>query len=73
MVAACRFRQTLGDGLLEGVKVLIVGAVEAFFSDEFPQAFNQIEIGGVSRQKQEFNPESRSPPAIAASPVRGTL
>ncbi len=57
-MAACRFRQTQGDGLLEGVKVLIVGAVEAFFSDEFPQAFNQIEIGGVSRQKQEFNPQS---------------
>jgi hypothetical protein len=57
-VAACRFRQTLRKGLLEGVKVLIVGAGEAFFSDEFPQALDQIEIGGVSRQKQELNAKS---------------
>ena len=36
LVAARRFGQTLRDGLLEGVKVLIVGAVETFFADEAP-------------------------------------
>ena len=41
--------------MLEGVKVLIGGAVEAFFTHEAPQALNQIEIGRIRRQKQQFD------------------
>ena len=53
-----RFSQTVLDRLFEQSKVLVIVRIQALFSDEFPQAFNQIEIGGVGRQKQEFNPES---------------
>ena len=58
--------------MLEGVKVLIVGAVEAFFPHEAPQALNQIEIGRIRRQKQQFDAQPRcrlehEPTALIAS------
>lgn len=56
-----RFRQTVLKSPLEQLKVFIIGRREAFFSDEFPQAFNQIEIGGVGRQEEDFDQEGSSP------------
>ena len=59
MVAACRFCQTVSDRLLEQGKVLIVVAVETFFAHETPQALNQIEIGGIRWQKEQFEAQLR--------------
>jgi len=47
--------ETVGNGRFEGRKLVIVFRVQAFLLDEFPQPFNQVEVGGVSRQKQQFN------------------
>ena len=56
-----RFSQTVLDRLFEQPKVLVIVRIQALFSDEFPQALNQIEIGGVCRQKEDFYPEMSGP------------
>ena len=55
-----RFRQTVLDGVLEQLKVLVIFRIQALFADKFPQAFNQIEIGRVRRQKEDFDPQISS-------------
>jgi hypothetical protein len=63
-----RFRQTVLDRLLEQLKVRVIVGREAFLSDEFPQAFNQIEIGGVGRETTGVqSPQQRPSPARADS------
>jgi hypothetical protein len=47
--------------LLEQVKVLIVVTVETFFAHEAPQALNEIEIGGIGRQKEHLDVQLRGP------------
>ena len=56
----CRFGQTALNSPPEQLKVLVIFRIETLFSDEFPQAFNQIEIGRVGRQKENFDPQSGS-------------
>ena len=58
MATRC-FGQTLGDGLLEQVKVLIVLAVETFFAHETPQTLYQIEIGRIGWQKEQLDAQLR--------------
>jgi len=60
-VTTGRFSQTVLDRLFEQLKVLVIVRIQALFSDEFPQALNQIEIGGVCRQKEDFSPEMSGP------------
>jgi hypothetical protein len=60
-VAARRFCQTLGDGLLERFKVFIVGVVETFFAHETPEPLNQIEIGRIGGQKEELDAQLAGP------------
>ena len=67
-----RFRQTGLDSLLEQLKVLVIFRIQALFFDEFPQTLNQIEIGGVGRQKEDFDAQISSllkhqPTALIAS------
>ena len=64
LVAACRFCQTLGDRLLERLKVFIVFAVETFFAHEAPQALNQIEIGRIGWQKEQFDAHFEEDPDL---------
>ncbi len=52
MTPGC-FRQTVLGSALEQLKVLVISRREALFSDQFPQALNQIEIGRGGRQKQD--------------------
>ncbi len=47
--------------MLEQLKVLVIVRIQTLFSDTFPHALNQIEIGGVGRQKEDFSPEMSSP------------
>src|ERR1700722_13969731 len=47
--------QTPSDDGGERLVVGVVGGVEAFLLDELPQAFDQIEIGGVRRQVQQLD------------------
>ena len=55
------FRQTELESLLEQLKVLVIFGIQTLFSDKFPQALNQIEIGGVGRQKEDFYAEMSRP------------
>ena len=60
MTIGC-FRQTALESMLEQLKVLVIFCIQTRFSNKFPQALNQIEIGGVGRQKEDFYPEMSSP------------
>ena len=40
------------DGRGERTEVGVVRGIEALFFDELPQALDEIQIGGVSRQKE---------------------
>ena len=50
MVSGGSLRQTSGDSLFEEGKVLVIFVIETFFANKFPEPFDQIEIGGVSRE-----------------------
>ena len=72
LVAARRFPQTLSDGPLEQFEVLIIVTVETFLAHETPQALNQIEVGRIGRQKEEFDAQllgslEHEPTALIAS------
>jgi len=43
------------DAIPEGVKFVIVGAVQYLFFDESPQPFDQIQVGRIGRQVKEFD------------------
>ena len=45
LVISIQLVETVGDGRLESGKLIIVLRVQAFFLDELPQPFNQIEVG----------------------------
>jgi len=46
--------------LFEEREVLIVFIIKTFFTDKFPEPFNQIEIGRISREKENFNIQTGS-------------
>jgi hypothetical protein len=48
-------RQALDNGDLERSEVGVIGGVQALFFDELPQALNQVEVGGIRRQKPQFH------------------
>ena len=48
-------RQTTRDSLFEKREVLVIGVIETFFANKFPEAFDEIEIGGVRRKKKDLN------------------
>ena len=50
-------RQTVGNGLLEVVKVSVIRRIQTGLLDKLPHALNQIQVGRVRRQVQEFNLE----------------
>ncbi len=53
-------RQTVRDSVFEEGEVLIVFIIETFFANKFPEPFDQIEIGGVRREKEDLNVQASS-------------
>ena len=49
--------QTVGNGLLEVVEVSVIRGIQTGLLDELPQALDQIQVGRVRRQVQEFDLE----------------
>ena len=49
--------QTVGNGLLEVVEVSVIRGIQTGLLDKLPQALNQIQVGRVRRQVQEFDLE----------------
>ena len=47
--------QTVGNGLLEVGEVGVIFRVQTGLLDELPQAFNEIQVGRLRGQVQEFN------------------
>lgn len=45
------------DGVFEDREILVVDRVQALLFDEFPQSLNEIEVGGIGRQIQQFDAE----------------
>ena len=60
MTTSC-FRQTVLESVLEQLKVLVIFGIQALLFDKLPYALNQIEVGRVGRQKEEFYPQMSSP------------
>ena len=50
-------RQTVGNGLLEVLKVSVIRRIQTGLLDKLPQPLNQIQVGRVRWQVQEFNLE----------------
>ena len=53
--ASTQIGDTGVDAILEGVEVVIVGAVQYLLFDESPQPFDQIQVGRIGRQVKEFD------------------
>ena len=49
--------QAVGNGLLEVLKVSVIRRIQTGLLDKFPYALNQIQVGRVRGQVQEFNLE----------------
>jgi hypothetical protein len=62
LVSSGSLRQTARESMLEEGEVLIVFVVETFFANKFPEPFNQIEIGGVRREKEDLNVQTSGNP-----------
>ncbi|HWS83676.1 MAG TPA: hypothetical protein VN207_05395 [Ktedonobacteraceae bacterium] len=52
--------QTARDSILKELEFLVVFPIETLLLDEFPQTFDEIEIGRVWRDKQDFNVQTSS-------------
>jgi len=53
-------RQTTRDSLFEEREVLVIFVIKTFFANKFPEAFDQIKIGGVRRKKKDLNVQTGS-------------
>ena len=52
----CRGRiQAGGEGLTKLRKRFVIAGIQALGFDEFPQSFNQVEIGRIGRGKEQLN------------------
>ena len=40
--------------------MLVIFVIETFFANKFPEAFDEIEIGGVGRKKKDLNVQASS-------------
>ena len=49
--------QTVGNGLLEVVEVSVIRGIQTGLLDKLPQTLDQIQVGRVRRQVQEFDLE----------------
>mgnify|MGYP000014262482 CR=1 FL=1 len=52
-----RLAEALTDCLFERRKVRVIDGIQALLFNKLPQAFNQIQVGRVRGQVQEFNLE----------------
>jgi hypothetical protein len=52
--ADSQFGDTHIDTVPEGVKLIVVSAIQHFLFDEAPQPLNQVQVWGVRRQIKEF-------------------
>ena len=53
--ASTQIGDTGVDAIPERIEVVIVGAIQYLLFDESPQAFDQIQVGGIGRQVKEFD------------------
>jgi len=56
--AGAEFSDTGIDAVLEFFELIVVDAIQYQLFDEPPQAFDQIQVGGIGRQVKESRPLS---------------